>query len=104
MGDKIAPKKYKEKYPKDPPKSPPEPPAPPAHRNKWGPVGTPTAGFFNVQNYSFLFIFLFFFFFSCCFSFCVFCVSLSCSVSSTLFRATPRVSLALPGLRLLASA
>ena len=51
MGDKIAPKKIKIKNSPRPPKnSPPSPCPPPARRNKWGPVGTPTAGFFNVQN------------------------------------------------------
>ena len=57
MGDKIAPKKYIEKYPKIPPKSPPRPSPPPSHRNKWGPVGTPTAGFFNVQKLLFILLF-----------------------------------------------
>ena len=49
MGDKIAPKIPK--YPPHPPNLPPQAVPPPSHRNNWGPVGTPTAGFFYVQNY-----------------------------------------------------
>ena len=48
MGDKIAPK-TSNTLP-DPPPAPHRLLPPPSHRNKWGPVGTPTAGFFYVQN------------------------------------------------------